>query len=133
MVEGKRDSCEKVCKGDLERLKAGLEEASTCYLIGVLTDTDCEPCRFDVNALPSRQRIVKAHEVGDKLEKTFVRSNILSKLDDKLDCSHVPGSDNCKEFISTRLMIDKKDAMKLKRTRVNKANARSGMTKENAG
>ncbi len=47
--EGKRDSysstSEKVCKGDLERLKAGLEEArSTCYLTGVLTDTDCEPC-----------------------------------------------------------------------------------------
>ena len=44
--EGKRDSyslmCEKVCKGDLEHLKAGLEEAkSTCYLTGVLADTDC--------------------------------------------------------------------------------------------
>lgn len=90
-------------------LKTGLEEArSTCYLIGVLTDTDCEPCKFDVNALPSRQRIVKAEGVGDKLEKTFVRSNILSKLDGKLDCSHVPGSDNCKEFISTKLIVDKK-------------------------
>ena len=32
----------KVCKGDLEHLKAGLEEArSTCYLTGVLADTDC--------------------------------------------------------------------------------------------
>ena len=44
--EGKRDSyslmSEKVCKGDLEHLKAGLEEArSTCYLTGVLADTDC--------------------------------------------------------------------------------------------
>ena len=42
VVEGKRDSysstCENVCKGDLERLKAGLEEASTCYLINWSTN-----------------------------------------------------------------------------------------------
>ena len=104
--EGKKDSysstSEKVCKGDLERLKAGLEEArSTCYLTGVLADTDCEPCKFDVNALPSRQRIVKAKQVGNKLEKTFVRSTILSKLD------LVPASNICKEFISTKLNVGK--------------------------
>lgn len=99
---------EKVSKGDLECLKAGLEEAgSSCHFIGVLTDTDCEPCKFDVNGLPSRQKIIKAEEVGDKLEKTFVTSNVLSKLDGKLDCSHVPASDNCKEFISTKLIVDK--------------------------
>ena len=82
MQEAKRQNysatSEKASKGDLECLKADLEEAgSSCHLIGVLTDTDCEPCKFDVNALPSRQIIIKAEKVGDKMEKTFVRSNVL--------------------------------------------------------
>ena len=67
-----------LCQKAKEAVKAGLEEArSTCYLTGVLADTDFEPCKFDVNALPSRQRIVKAKQVGNMLEKTFVRSTIL--------------------------------------------------------
>ena len=60
-----------------------------------------------VNALPSRQRNIKAEEVSDKLEKTYVRSNVLSKLDGKLDCSLVPLRDNCKKFIRNKLIVDK--------------------------
>ena len=90
MSEGKREGyCstkEKVSKEDLEQLKASLENAgSTCHLIGILENTNCEPCEFAANDLPSRQRIIKAGEVSDKLDQTAVRTNILKKLTQKLD------------------------------------------------
>jgi hypothetical protein len=45
--------------------------------------------------------------VGNKLEKAFVRSAILSKLNEELDYTCVPASSSCKQFISTKLNVDK--------------------------
>ncbi len=82
--QGRRETycaTQKVSKGDLERLKAGLEKTgSTSHLIGILDDIICEPSKFTVNKLPSRQRIVKVEEPVDKLEHTGIRSNILQNL-----------------------------------------------------
>ena len=98
--EGKREGyCstkEKLSKEDLEQLKASLENAgSTCHLIGILENTNCEPCEFAANDLPSRQRIIKAGEVSDKLDQAAVRTNILKKLTQKLDCTSVPENESC--------------------------------------
>ena len=111
VLEGKRNSYSstplKACRSDLKRLKTGLEKAgSTCHLAGVLNDTDCCPCEFNVNSLPSRQRIVKAESVGNKLDKVFVRTHVLSSLDGQLDCSHIPKGNNCDDFIKTKLSVD---------------------------
>ena len=109
--EGKReDYCstrEKVSKDDLERLKTSLEKAgSTCHLVGILGNTNCEPCEFTANELPSRQRIMKAGEVGDKLDQTAVRSSILKKLTQNLDCTCVPDKENCEKYIMEKLFVN---------------------------
>ena len=97
----------KACRRDLKRLKTGLAKAgSTCHLAGVLNDTDCCPCVFNVNSLPSRQRIVNAESVGNKLDKVFVRAHVLSSLDGQLDCRHIPKGNNCDDFIKTKLSVD---------------------------
>ena len=119
MSEGKREGyCstkEKVSKEDLEQLKASLENAgSTCHLIGVLENTNCEPCEFAANDLPSRQRIVKAEEVSDKLDQTGVRANILKNLTQKLDCTSVPENESCKKYIMEKLFVDNEGAERLK-------------------
>ena len=80
--EGKREDYsstrEKVSKDDLEQLKTSLEKAgSTCHLVGILGNTNCEPCEFTANELTSRQHIMKARKAGDKLNETAVRSSIL--------------------------------------------------------
>ena len=109
--EGKREGyCstkEKVSKEDLEQLKASLENAgSTCHLIGILENTNCEPCESAANDLPSRQRMIKAGEVSDKLDQTAVRTNILKKLTQKLDCTSVPENESCKKYIMEKLFVD---------------------------
>ena len=109
--EGKReDYCstrEKVSKDDLEWLKTSLEKAgSTCHLVGILGNTNCEPCEFTANELPSRQRIMKAAEVGDKLDQTAVRSSILKKLTQNLDCTCVPDKENCEKYIMEKLFVN---------------------------
>ena len=78
-----------------KQLKTGLGEAgSSCNLIGILGDTCCKPCEFNVNELPSRQRIMRAVKVGDKLETTEIRSSILKRLDMALDYACIPGEEN---------------------------------------
>jgi hypothetical protein len=109
--EGKReDYCstrEKVSKDDLEQLKTSLEKArSTCHLVGILGNTNCEPCEFTANELPSRQRIMKAGEVGDKLDQTSVRSSILKKLIQNLDCTCVPDKENCEKYFMDKLFVN---------------------------
>ena len=110
VLEGKRDGyCstkEKVSKEDLEQLKAGLENAgSTCHLIGILGNTNCEPCEFAISDLLSRQRIMKAGERSDKLDQTAVRTNILKNLTQKLDYTCVPDIEGCKKYIMEKLFV----------------------------
>ena len=94
-------------KEDLEQLKASLENAgSTCHLIGIPGNTNCEPCEFTANDLPSRQRIMKAGEVSDKLDQTAVRTSILKNLTQKLDCTCVPDKEGCKKYIMEKLFVD---------------------------
>jgi hypothetical protein len=67
-------------KDDLERLKTSLEKpGSTCHLVGILGNTNYEPYEFTANELSSRQRIMKAGEVGEKLDQTAVRFSVLKK------------------------------------------------------
>ena len=65
-------------KSDLELLKLGLQNAnSPCQLAEILQDTNCEPCEFNVNNLPFRQRITNAEEVVGKFNETAVQLGIL--------------------------------------------------------
>ena len=92
---------------DLEWLKTSLEKAgSTCHLVGILGNTNCEPCEFTANELPSRQRIMKAGEVGDKLDQTAIRSSILKTLTQNLDCSCVPDKESCEKYIMEKLFVN---------------------------
>jgi hypothetical protein len=96
-----------VSKDDLEQLKTSLEKAgSTCHLVGILGNTNCEPCEFTANELLSRQRIMKAGEVGDKLNQTAVRSSILKTLTQNLDCTCVPDKENCEKYIMEKLFVN---------------------------
>ncbi len=108
--KGKRDyisSKEKVSKGDLEHLKVGLQNAkSPCHLVEILQDTKCEPCQFNVNDLPSRQRITNAEDVVTKLDETAVRSGILENLTDVLDTAIIPDVEKCKKFVQQNLLVD---------------------------
>ena len=119
MSEGKREGyCltkEKVSKEDLEQLKASLENAgSTFHLVGILENTNCvEPCEFAANDLPSRQRIIKAGEVSDKLNQTVVRTNILKNLTQKLDCTSVPENESCKNILWRSCWLITRDAEKM--------------------
>ncbi len=110
MPKGKRDyisSKEKVSKGDLEHLKVGLQNAkSPCHLVEILQDTKCEPCQFNVNDLPSRQRITNAEDVVTKLDETAVRSSILENLTDVLDTAIIPDVEKCKKFVQQNLLVD---------------------------
>ena len=133
--EGKReDYCltREVSKDDLEQLKTSLEKAgSTCHLVGILGNTNCEPCEFTANDLPSRQRIMKAGEVGEKLDQTAIRSSILKNLTQNLDCTCVPDKESCEKYIMEKLLI-MRDVERL-RTRGSKMSAKSGINRENVG
>ena len=78
---------------------------SPCHLAGILQDTNCETCKFNVNDLPSRQRITKAEEVVSKLDETAVRSGILEKLSNDLDTAMIPDVEGCKRFIERNLAV----------------------------
>ena len=98
---------EKVSKDDLEQLKTSLKKAgSTCHLVGILGNTNCEPCEFTANELTCRQRIMKAREAGDKLNETAVRSSILKKITRDLDCTYVPDKENCEKYIMEKLFVN---------------------------
>ena len=109
--EGKREGyCstrEKVSKEDLKQLKSSLESAvSSCHLIGILGNTNCELCEFAANDLPSRQHIMKAEEVSEKLDQTTVRSSILKNLTQNLDCTCVPDKETCEKYIMEKLFVN---------------------------
>ena len=135
MPKGKRDyisSKEKVSKGDLEHLKVGLQNAkSPCHLVEILQDTKCEPCQFNVNDLPSRQRITNAEDVVTKLDETAVRSGILENLTDVLDTAIIPDVEKCKKFVQQNLLVDNDMCRDIeKKTHESKMSAKSGINKE---
>ena len=99
----------------------------------MLSDTDCCPCELNVNSLTSRQRIVKAERVGNKLDKVFERTHVLSSLDGEIDCSHIPKGNDCDDFTKTKLSVDSEKCKKIEKIRVLKVNARSGFRQENFG
>ena len=104
--EGKRDfiSSKEVSKSDLELLKLGLQNAnSPCQLTEILQDTNCEPCEFNVNNLPSRQRITNAEEVAGKLNEPAVRLGILENLCNDLDTAIIPADGKSKMFVQQSL------------------------------
>ena len=132
MREGYCSTKEKVSKQDLEQLKASLENAGTaCHLIGILENTNCEPYEFAANDLPSRQRIIKAGEVSDKLDQTAVRTNTLKNLTRKLDCTSVPENESCKNILWTSCLLITRDAERLRRTHGSKMSVKSGINREN--
>ncbi len=79
---------------------------SPCHLVEILQDTNCEPCQFNVNDLPSRQRITKAESVVTKLDETAVWSGILENLTDVLDTAIIPDVEKCKKFVQQNLLVD---------------------------
>ena len=105
--EGKRDfisSKEKLSKSDLELLKLGLQNPnSPCQLAEILQDTNCKPCEFNVNNLPSRQRITNAEEVVGKLNETAVWLGILENLCNGLDTAIIPANRKSKMFVQQSL------------------------------
>ena len=110
IARGRRESYTasnaKVTNSDLKQLKSDLEEAnSACSLASILGDNNCEPSDFNVNDLPSRQRIIKAEEAVIKLDQTEVRSEILQLLNQELDCRHI-ADDNRKNFVKEKLEVN---------------------------
>ena len=49
---------------------------------------------------------MKAGEVGDKLDQTAVRSSILKKLTQNLDCTCLPDKENCEKYIMEKLFVN---------------------------
>ena len=110
IARGRRESYTasnaKVTTSDLKQLKSDLEEAnSACSLASILGDNNCEPSDFNVNYLPSRQRIIKAEEAVVKLDQTEVRSEILQLLNQELDCRPIP-NDKCRNFGKQKLEVN---------------------------
>ena len=106
--EGERDfiSSKEVSKSDLELLKLGLQNAnSPCQLAEILQDTNCEPCEFNVNNLPSRQRITNAEEVVGKFSETAVWLGILENLCSNLNTAIIPADEKCKMFVQQSLSV----------------------------
>ena len=81
-------------------LKVRLQNANTpCHLVGTLEHTRCEPWQFNVNNLPSRQRITEAEEVVSKLDELAVRTGILGKFSGDLDAAIIPNVEKGKTFV----------------------------------
>jgi hypothetical protein len=83
--------------------------------------------------LSSRQRIIKAREVGDKLDHTVVRSRILDNLNKNLDCTSIPDNENCEIVVKEKLVVDNEGCREIEKNIRNKTSAKSGMNKENVG
>ena len=75
-----------------------------CQLAEILQDTNCEPCEFNVNNLPSKQRI-NAEEVVGKFNETAVRLGILKNLCSDLDTAIIPANEKCKMFVQQSLSV----------------------------
>ena len=127
-------SKEKVSKSDLELLKLGLQNAnSPCQLAEILQDTNCEPCEFNVNNLPSRQRITNAEEVVGKLNETAVWLGILENLCNDLDTAIIRADGKSKMFVQQSYQSVVRCIRTYKKTHESKTSAKSGFNKESAG
>ena len=92
-----------------------MEEAnSPCSLPKILADSDCTPVDFSVDDLPSRQRIIEAEEKVDKLGKTEVRSGVLGRLQQKLDCILIPNLKS-QNFIKEKLEVDNQSCREIEK------------------